>query len=57
MPPPPGMARGFTGQINISAGLVFKALSLAVFTTLLASILPAWQASRMIIVDALRHQR
>ena len=36
---------------------LLEALSLALFTTLLASILPAWKASRMIIVDALRHQR
>lgn len=57
MPPPPGMARGFTGQINITLGLVLEALSLAVSTTLMASILPAWKASKMIIVDALRHQR
>ena len=57
MPPPPGMARGYIGQIMISPGLILEALSLALFTTLLASILPAWKASRMIIVDALRHQR
>jgi len=30
---------------------------LAVVTTLLASLFPAWKASRMVIVDALRHQR
>ncbi len=57
MPPPPGMAHGFTGQIVISASLAFDALLLAVSTTLLASLFPAWKASRMIIVDALRHQR
>jgi putative ABC transport system permease protein len=57
MPPPPGMARGFTGQIVVSAALAFDALVLAVSTTLLASIFPAWKASRMNIVDALRHQR
>jgi putative ABC transport system permease protein len=57
MPPPPGMARGYIGQIMVSPGLIFEALGLALFTTLLASILPAWKASRMIIVDALRHQR
>ena len=57
MPPPPGMARGFIGQININATIVTEALTLAIVTTLLASILPAWKASRMVIVDALRHQR
>lgn len=57
MPPPPGMARGYIGQITISPALAFEALTLAIGTTLLASIFPAWKASRMTIVDALRHQR
>lgn len=57
MPPPPGMAHGFTGQINITAGLAVEALALAIITTVLASIFPAWKASRMVIVDALRQQR
>ena len=57
MPAPPGMARGYIGQILITPGLIVEALTLAVFTTLVASILPAWKASRMNIVDALRHQR
>ena len=54
MPPPPGMAHGYTGQILISPSLAVDALLLAVFTTLFASILPAWKASRLNIVDALR---
>lgn len=54
MPPPPGMARGYTGQILISLPLALDALILALVTTLLASIMPAWKASRMNIVDALR---
>lgn len=57
MPPPPGMARGFIGQINLNQDLILEALALAIFTTLGASIFPAWKASKMIIVDALRHQR
>jgi putative ABC transport system permease protein len=57
MPPPPGMARGYTGQIAISPALAFDAFLLAFVTTLVASIFPAWKASRMNIVDALRHQR
>ena len=57
MPAPPGMARGYIGQILITPGVIVEALTLAVFTTLVASILPAWKASRMNIVDALRHQR
>ena len=57
MPPPPGMAHSYIGQIMITPGLIAEALSLALLTTLVASILPAWKASRMIIIDALRHQR
>lgn len=57
MPPPPGMARGYLGQILVTWGLVFDAMTLAVLTTLAASLYPAWRASRMEIVDALRHNR
>lgn len=57
MPPPPGMARGYIGEIAISPALALDAFLLAFATTLIASLFPAWKASRMIIVDALRHQR
>ena len=54
MPPPPGMARGFTGEILISAPLAFDGFALAVLTTILASILPARKAAQLNVVDALR---
>lgn len=57
MPPPPGMARGYTGEIMIPLRLSIDAFMLAFSTALIASLLPAWKASRMNIVDALRHQR
>lgn len=57
MPPPPGMSHGFTGQILITLPLLSQAIVLALVTALLASIYPAWKASRMHIVDALRHHR
>lgn len=57
MPPPPGMAAGYLGEIQISPELAVDALILALVTTLAASLIPAWKASRMNIVDALRHQR
>ncbi|WP_097065949.1 ABC transporter permease [Nitrosovibrio sp. Nv4] len=57
MPPPPGMARGYTGQILVTWNIALESLALAVGTTLVASIYPAWRASRMQIVDALRHNR
>lgn len=54
MPPPPGMARGYTGQILVTSNLALDAILLAMTTTLIASVMPAWRASRMNIVDALR---
>jgi len=54
MPPPPGMAHGYTGEILVSLPLALDAIVLALTTTLLASLMPAWRASRMNIVDALR---
>lgn len=57
MPPPPGMVHGYIGQILISPALAGEALVLALLTTLLASLMPAWKASRMNIVDALRYNQ
>jgi putative ABC transport system permease protein len=57
MPPPPGMARGYTGEILVTWNIAFESLLLAIGATLIASIYPAWKASRMQIVDALRHNR
>jgi putative ABC transport system permease protein len=57
MPPPPGMNRGFTGEIRLTSSLVLQALVMAVVTASLASLYPAWRASRLQIVDALRHYR
>jgi len=55
MPPPPGMARGYIGEILIKPDMVLEALVLAILVTLIASVYPAWKASRMQIIDALRH--
>lgn len=54
MPPPPGMETGFTAEIIVTSKLAMDALLLAFLTTLTASIMPAWKASRMNVVDALR---
>ena len=45
------MVHGFTGEILVTPGLAGDALVMAVVTALLASIAPAWKASRMVIVD------
>ena len=57
MPPPPGMDVGFSGEILLTPGLAAGTLALAVASTALASLYPAWRASRMVIVDALRQAR
>lgn len=57
MPPAPGMAHGFTGRIVVTLDLATDALLLALVTTFLASLLPAWKAGRMNIVDALRYSQ
>lgn len=57
MPPPPGMERGYTGEILWTQELATKAYVLALATAVLGSLYPAWKASRMRIVDALRFHR
>jgi len=57
MPAPPGMAHGYVAAIVVTPAMTVAALALAVATTLAASAWPAWKASRLVIVDALRHQR
>ena len=57
MPPAPGMSRGFIAAILITPTIIWEALLLALTTTLIASIYPAWRASQLVIVDALRHNR
>ena len=55
MPPPPGMEEGYTGEIRVTAGVVAQAFAIAFATTALAGLYPAWKASRLQVVDALRH--
>ena len=55
MPPPPGRSAGYSAQIRLTLGTVAGAVSVAVGTTALAAVFPAWKASRLVIVDALRH--
>jgi putative ABC transport system permease protein len=57
MPPAPGMSIGFTAEIRLTPAIAFDAWIMAISTTLLASLYPAWRASRLVIVDALRHNR
>jgi len=57
MPPPPGMETGYTGEIMVTWPLLLGTLLLAVLTALLGSLYPAWKASKMKIVDALRYNK
>lgn len=57
MPPPPNMDVAFKAEILVTWPLAAFALALAVGTTAIASIYPAWRAARLQIVDALRHSR
>jgi len=57
MPPPPGRSAGYSAEILVTWGMAAGAFALAFGTTLLAGVYPAWKASRMEIVDALRHNR
>jgi putative ABC transport system permease protein len=57
MPPPPGMESGYTGEILVTWNIAIEAVILTISAALIASILPSWKASRMRIVDALRHNR
>ena len=55
MPPPPGMARGYTAGILVTPALVLDAIALSAATAFIAGFYPAWKASNMSIVDALRY--
>lgn len=57
MPAPPGMAFGYTAEIMVTWPMALQGFALAILTTLVASLYPAWKASRMEIVNALRHNR
>lgn len=56
MPPGPGMSWGYEAGILVPAGNLIKAAGIAAATTTVASIWPAWRASRLEIVEALRRR-
>jgi putative ABC transport system permease protein len=55
MPPPPGMEEGYTGEIRITWPVLANAFAIAFVTTALAGLYPAWKASRLNIINALRN--
>ena len=57
MPPPPGRSAAYSAEILVTWRIAAGAFALAFGTTALAGVYPAWKASRLAIVDALRHNR
>ena len=57
MPPPPGGSQSYVARITVTWQIVAAAFGLGFATALIASFFPAWKASRLVIVDALRHNR
>ena len=55
MPPPPNANNGFTAHIQLVPVDVLMAGGIGVVATCLAAVLPARRASRIKVVDALRH--
>ena len=57
MPPPPSFSRGYVASLELGMPLLLEAVVIAVVTTTLAAFYPAYRASRMVIVDAIRSAR
>ncbi|HKY01734.1 MAG TPA: FtsX-like permease family protein [Burkholderiales bacterium] len=55
MPPPPNSNVGYTAYIRIVPTIVLNAAFVGIAAAFIASLLPGWRVSRMLIVDALRH--
>ncbi|HEX2121102.1 MAG TPA: FtsX-like permease family protein, partial [Thermoanaerobaculia bacterium] len=55
LPPPPGYTVGYRLQILLQPAVLTTAFLISVITATLSSILPAFKASRLKIVDALGH--
>jgi putative ABC transport system permease protein len=55
LPPPPGYTTGYRLQILLDPRVLGVAFAVSVITATVSSILPAFRASRLRIVDALGH--
>lgn len=57
MPPPPSLTRGYIAKVLLTPGIVGEAIFISIAATTLASLYPAWKASRMVIVEAIRQNK
>jgi putative ABC transport system permease protein len=57
MPPSPGMDFSYVGRVSFTAPVAVGAAAVALAASLAGSLYPAWKASRLPIVDALRHSK
>jgi putative ABC transport system permease protein len=57
LPPPPGLDTPIIAAIRVSPELALSAFAIAALSATLAGLYPAWRASRLVIVDALRQVR
>ena len=57
MPPPPGRQAAYSAEILVTFGGVALAFAVGVIAATVAGVYPAWKASKLQIVDALRHNR
>ena len=57
MPPPPGFSRSYFAALRLTPPMILEMVFIACITTTLAALYPALRASRMVIVDAIRHAR
>lgn len=55
MPPPPNSNAGYTAFIRLTPGLVVTSFLVGLAATVFAAVLPARRASRLHVVDAIRH--
>ncbi|CAH1385949.1 ABC transporter permease [Candidatus Nitrotoga sp. M5] len=55
MPPPPGSSSGYTATIVLVPRVLVAAALIGVLAAVMAAVLPARRASRLPVVDALRH--
>lgn len=55
MPPAPGSTVPYTARIQVYPGILGFAFGLSIVTSIISSIYPSLKASRLEIVDALRH--